>query len=221
MTDCMTEVNRPLVADTHEHIFIIVEVSSDISSFSWYGEGLESAIHRVESVTAEGHRQLEIAWDTTGVKEVGVACTSPSGQAILFADASVKVVTPRPRPKDSDPPPVMPFGAKERVPELTYILTKGSGMNVNQDPLRFLPAADNFHTKWGLKPRIVDSFQDIVRDLGSPGTSGKKTCVRIVAHADSLALFGTFFRRWPRGGRPRADEQGHAAELCKGRCGGN
>lgn len=82
------------------------------------------------------------------------------------------------------------FGEPQHVPDITYI--------AGQDPRNdgFLQDATAYHNAWRLRPRIVNSMEDIVDHLaGGRGNVGR---IRIITHASQTNLFTAFFR----GGSP-------------------
>lgn len=90
--------------------------------------------------------------------------------------------------RDADEPAL--FGEPQHVPDFTYI----AGQNPRGDG--FLNAAIDYHDAWGLRPRPIDSMQDIVNHLaGDRGDIGR---IRIVTHASRTNLFMAMFE----GGTP-------------------
>ncbi len=85
--------------------------------------------------------------------------------------------------RDADEPAL--FGEPQHVPDFTYI----AGQNPRGDG--FLNAAIEYHNAWGLRPRAIDSMQDIVNHLaGGRGDIGR---IRIVTHASRVNLFMAMF----------------------------
>lgn len=82
------------------------------------------------------------------------------------------------------------FGEPQHVPETTYI--------AGQDPRNdgFLQDATAYHQAWGLRPRTVNSVEEIVDHLR--GGRGKVGRIRIITHASTNNLFTALFR----GGSP-------------------
>src|SRR5690606_123165 len=78
----------------------------------------------------------------------------------------------------------------QHVPETTYI--------AGQDPRNdgFLQDATAYHQAWGLRPRTVNSVEEIVDHLR--GGRGKVGRIRIITHASTNNLFTALFR----GGSP-------------------
>src|SRR3546814_17865729 len=77
------------------------------------------------------------------------------------------------------------FGEPQHVPEITYI--------AGQDPRNdgFLQDATAYHRVWGLRPRIVNSVEEIVDHLRvGRGTVGR---IRIITPASQTNLFTTLF----------------------------
>jgi hypothetical protein len=118
------------------------------------------------TVSNNGHR-IDVVWGRSGEITLTARCGS-SKQSITVQ------VAPSPPP----PPPPPPFGEPELVPEITYISNKGSK--------GFLQDARDFHRKWGLKPKSVDSIEAIIDDLQR--SSGKLKRIRIVTHAFAFDL---------------------------------
>lgn len=82
------------------------------------------------------------------------------------------------------------FGEPQHVPDITYI----AGQNPRGDG--FLRDATAYHNAWQLRPRLVNSMEDIVDHLaGGRGNVGR---IRIVTHASQTNLFTALFR----GGSP-------------------
>ncbi|MFN4091039.1 MAG: DUF4157 domain-containing protein [Alphaproteobacteria bacterium] len=82
------------------------------------------------------------------------------------------------------------FGEPQHVPETTYI----AGQNPRNDG--FLQDATAYHQAWGLRPRIVNSVEEIVDHLR--GGRGKVGRIRIITHASTNNLYTALFR----GGSP-------------------
>lgn len=90
--------------------------------------------------------------------------------------------------RDADKPAL--FGEPQHVPDVTFI----AGQNPRGDG--FLNAAIEYHNAWRLRPRTIDSMQDIVNHLA--GGSGDIGRIRIVTHASRTNLFMAMFE----GGTP-------------------
>jgi len=89
-----------------------------------------------------------------------------------------------------DPRRMHLFGEPQHVPDITYI--------AGQDPRNdgFLQDATAYHNAWQLRPRLVNSLEDIVDHLaGGQGNVGR---IRVITHASQTNLFTAFFR----GGSP-------------------
>lgn len=88
------------------------------------------------------------------------------------------------------------FGEPENLPELTYI----SGMDPSGHDARkdaFLKEANDYHQFWGLKPKTINSMEELVNDLAK-GT-GALNRIRIVSHAWEERLFFPLFAGTPPG----------------------
>lgn len=77
------------------------------------------------------------------------------------------------------------FGEPEHVPQHTYI----AGQNPEGDG--FLTDAIAYHRAWGLRPRTVDSLEDVVNHLA--GSAGTLDRIRIVTHASRTNLYMALF----------------------------
>lgn len=85
--------------------------------------------------------------------------------------------------RDADQPAL--FGEPQHVPQFTYI----AGQNPRGDG--FLRAAIDYHNAWRLRPRVIDSMEDIVNHLA--GGRGDIRRIRIVTHASKINLFMSMF----------------------------
>lgn len=141
------------------------------------------------------------------------ACAGPSPQPALEREAESAATTvvaggrPNLAERRDERRPAL-FGEPQHVPEVTYV--------AGQDPRNdgFLNDAIQYHRAWRLRPRNVDSLEDVVDHLqGGRGDIGR---IRIVTHASQTNLFTALFE----GGAPgiqeaelRAVSEGPAAAV--------
>jgi hypothetical protein len=77
------------------------------------------------------------------------------------------------------------FGQPQHVPQFTYI--------AGQDPRNdgFLNDARLYHRYWGLRPRLINSLEDIINHLQAG--AGRINRIRIVTHASQQNLYTALF----------------------------